>query len=200
MIFARTLFLHQSLTPDRNTTWLLDLHISNIIQLELQRWKSWYRLSAGGSCSQQKTKMPTGVVSGCRRICLAVVGVHNKARLLTHLHMSLACLQLPPENRCILLKIFPFIFLLRAKTSSSIHFWQQFARGVLRRASYLSWRLSFEGLGTGQRRLTWQSHPPLAQSGSDVSVSDESLSFSRGTPWPLSEIIHYFVAQRQAWI
>lgn len=43
--------------------------------------------------SAESKEMPTGVVSGCRQICLPVVGVHNKARLLTHLHMSLACLR-----------------------------------------------------------------------------------------------------------
>lgn len=48
--------------------------------------------------SAENKEMPTGVVSGCRQICLPVVGVHNKARLLTHLHMSLACLQLPTNS------------------------------------------------------------------------------------------------------
>lgn len=131
--------------------------------------------------------MPTGVVSGCRQICLPVVGVHNKARLLTYLHMSLACLQFPTNS-----VTFPFPFIwgegglaqMQHKHAHSpdnnLH-WVCWDRTVWR-ASYISWRLYFEGLGIGQGRQTWQTHPPLARSGSDVSVSDESQSFSSRSP------------------
>lgn len=147
---------------------------------------SWRKL-----LSAENKEMPAGVVSGCRQICLAVVGVHNKARLLTHLHMSLTCLQLP-KTLCI------FFFFFSVTRKYKLKHTLLTTICTFQRASYLPRRLYFEGLGTGQRRRTWQSSPPLAQSGSDVSVSDESQSFSTGTPWPLSQIIHYFVAQRQA--
>lgn len=154
----------------------------------------------------ENKEMPTGTVSGCRQICLAVVGVRNKARLLTHLHMSLACLQLP-KTLCTFVDFYFFfcLFLVACKYKLKHTLLTTICTGCvgtahLKRASYLQWRLYFERLGTGQERLTWQSHPPLAQSGSDVSVSDESQWYSRGIPWPLSEIIHYFVAQRQACI
>lgn len=57
----------------------------------------------------ENKEMPTGVLSGCRQICLTVVGVQNKARLLTHLHVSLACLQLP-KSLCIFADFFLLFF------------------------------------------------------------------------------------------
>lgn len=103
--------------------------------------------------SAENKEMPTGVVSGCRQICLPVVGVHNKARLLPHLHMSLACLQLPTNS----LHFCVFFFFLRGGLAQIQHkcthapddnlhelCWDS----TFRRASYLSWRLYFEGLGS----------------------------------------------------
>lgn len=72
---------------------------------------SWRKLH-----SAENKEMPTGAVSGCRQICLAVVGVHNKARLLTHLHTSLACLQLP-NTLCISVHFFFVSFF----TGAQIH-------------------------------------------------------------------------------